>query len=217
MSNSLRTAANRLNATRSTGPRSPAGKARTAQNAKRHGLAVAVESVPELTHEIEKLTHLIAGNVAQGEQLTLARAVAAAQIDLQRIRQARQRLIEDVENRLPTSPKACDLINFILALKGKRTVRNTDRLLRTGRIVSEENEHGQPLTWIERFAAIDKELEKLERYERRAFSRRKRAIRAFYERQEAKSLILAGDVGILAEQSHSNERRPLTHGGRPEA
>jgi hypothetical protein len=53
-------AANAANARRSTGPRSGAGKARSAQNARQHGLAVPVLLHPELCKEVNELAALIA-------------------------------------------------------------------------------------------------------------------------------------------------------------
>lgn len=45
---SVRHRANRANARRSTGPRSAAGKTRSARNALRHGLAIPIHEMAEL-------------------------------------------------------------------------------------------------------------------------------------------------------------------------
>src|SRR5580704_11202018 len=59
-------AANRVNARRSTGPRSTAGKARVASNALRHGLNVAVADDPLLTEDVERLARAMCDGVGRG-------------------------------------------------------------------------------------------------------------------------------------------------------
>jgi hypothetical protein len=142
--------ANRRNARSSTGPRTAAGKARAAQNARRHGLSLPARYDPSRFDEIDALARAIAGVDTDAERLELARRVAEAQIDIIRARAARRDLF-------PASPAA---------------------LLEPGAIA--------------RLAATD-------RYERRAWSRRKRAIRAL---DDARAVERAGDfAGDLAERS----------------
>jgi hypothetical protein len=85
--------ANRANAKGSTGPRTRQGKARVAQNARRHGLTAAVLVDPALAREVEALAQqIVAANATPG-LMPLARRVAEAQLDLARIRQVRHALL----------------------------------------------------------------------------------------------------------------------------
>lgn len=84
--------ANRLNAQRSTGPRTPAGKAKAARNSRRHGLSVSVLADPALAREVEACARRIAGEGASAARRELALHVAEAEIDLARIERVRQAL-----------------------------------------------------------------------------------------------------------------------------
>jgi hypothetical protein len=85
----IKAASNRRNAQRSTGPRTAAGKARSAQNARRHGLNRPAVSDPAWAESIAMLTRAIAGEGGDGECLALATCIAAAHIDVVRVRRAR--------------------------------------------------------------------------------------------------------------------------------
>jgi hypothetical protein len=81
-------AANRANALKSTGPRTAAGKARAAQNARRHGLRAAVLADEGFTEEVKDLARLIAGKGANAEIFEAACRIAEAQLDHVRARTA---------------------------------------------------------------------------------------------------------------------------------
>jgi len=85
--------ANRRNARASTGPRTARGKARAAQNARRHGLRLPALSDPAMTKHIGRLARQLAGVHADRERFEAACRIVAAQIDLVRIRRARLPLL----------------------------------------------------------------------------------------------------------------------------
>jgi hypothetical protein len=92
MASDRRIAANRRNASRSTGPRSRGGKQRTRRNAFRHGLSIC--SITIYPAEVERLARRIAGDTDDDFILDRARAAACAELDLTRLRRAEITLIE---------------------------------------------------------------------------------------------------------------------------
>jgi hypothetical protein len=88
--------ANRANARASSGPKTAAGKAQSAQNAFRHGFNVPIWLDPTLASDGEALTQRIVGKGPDAHVLEPARRVAEAQIDL-RIAGARPHPTDNLE------------------------------------------------------------------------------------------------------------------------
>ena len=95
MTSPRRIQANRANARTSTGPKTAQGRARAAHNARRRGLSLSVFADPVLSEQVEALAREIAGEPTNDDIYQLARHIAEAQIDLQRVRGARHQLLCD--------------------------------------------------------------------------------------------------------------------------
>src|SRR5262245_3631677 len=195
MTTGARTAANRRNAKRSTGPRSGAGKRRASRNAVRHGLAASLAFDPALAAEVERLA---AALHATKDPLVHSYAVqvAEAELILLRVRHMRIAVIERIaasnehESYSPewflafqretdrvavTWPEIGRLRNAIVPL-----FRQTQRMGDPARIETTQRITAHTPDWDRHswaFMTALPELGKLERYERRAFSRRRWALR----------------------------------------
>jgi hypothetical protein len=160
--------ANRANARASTGPRTTWGRTRAARNALRHALSLPVCSIPALSEEVQALAREIAGPGANAETQELARRVAEAQIDLRRVRYARHQFLSDTLSEEYYDSDANirmkeETLKFMTS-----TPQGPDKL---ATILSGEA----------------KKLLAMDRYERRALSRRKFAVRAFDEARRRRS------------------------------
>jgi hypothetical protein len=153
-------AANRSNARRCSGPSTAAGKRRVGQNAFRHGLAVRILSDPAKSAEVERLAVALAGTGADAFRIAQARIAAEAELELIRVRNIRAALI----NSMPVEPATARLP---LARSSSAGSQDTTP--------GQQDRKGRE---VDRFIRALPLLVRIDRYELRALSRRKRALRS---------------------------------------
>jgi hypothetical protein len=174
-------AANKRNARRSTGPRSPAGKKRAGQNAYRHGLTL--RSNATFATQIEKLARKIAGKAKDAIVLEHARDIAQATIDIARVRRVRVALIERAAalGTLETPQlfnSVREILQFLNSIGRGETPTLPERTDLSTTMPSQE-----PERTAEAMRRALPELIKLDRYESRAAARRDRAVREIVKKQ----------------------------------
>ena len=91
MASEKQIAANRVNAERSTGPRTAKGKRASSRNAYRHGLSRPLPFVPDPT--VEAIAQAVLGEHPGEERLLFAAEFAQAHLELLRIRATRADMI----------------------------------------------------------------------------------------------------------------------------
>jgi hypothetical protein len=176
------TAANRLNAHKSTGPNSPAGKKRASRNAYRHGLSLRISSAAE-TQNIEKLARKIASPAVDEITLEFARTAAEAELELARVRQVRIAMIQRV-SAFGTLEQPDPLTMFDREFRNlkSRLSRRVSKFLPGVVDPLATMPDKEPERSAEAVRRLLPELLKLERYERRAVTRRDRALREVLSR-----------------------------------
>jgi hypothetical protein len=185
MTSARKIKANRENARASSGPNSAHGRANSTRNALRHGLSLPVYSDPALCEAVEVLAREIVGAAADVETQELARRVAEAQMDYRRVRVARHQLLSQAlsdpnyDSRANARRKVAVLCSL---LKSKAPHMPPADLMK----FLEEKPEG-PNKFATILAQEGRRLLVMDRYERRALSRRKFAIRALDEARRRKA------------------------------
>lgn len=174
MATNKQIAANRRNARNSTGPRTAAGRKRARRNSYRHGLAAAAVSSAERTTFVETLARAIAGDSTDAITLEYARSAAHAEFDLANIRRIKVALI----NRFLMFG-ALDVPQLVYP--GRVPWQLLEAMIATGVYpMPFDAASTMPPTEAERTAEAVRralpELLKLDRYERRAATRRRRSL-----------------------------------------
>jgi len=177
MTSAQKIRSNRANARASTGPKSDHGRHRSAQNALRHGLSVC--SSPAVTEEIRRLAGELVGPSTDPEIEELAHRIAEAQIEVCRVRHARHQLLSwalgDLyhDSRPHMQGKGAVLRSLLRSKMPDIALTDLVSFLNT------TPEGPRKLAQI--LSQEVMQLMSMDRYERRALSRRRFAIRAFDE------------------------------------
>jgi hypothetical protein len=175
-------AANRSNACRSTGARSKAGKTRASRNAYRHGLCSSISSSAAFAKELQQLARRIAGDAKDQLSLQHALTIAEADLELARVRRAKVALIQRVcafgalepGDVLIVEGLALNPLQVLKILGGGR-ITNLQPWIDPAATLPDQ----EPDRTAEAIRRVLPELVKLDRYERRASSRRHKAVMAF--------------------------------------
>ena len=176
MASQRKIAANRRNAARSTGPKTAEGKARSRGNALRHALSIPVTGDPRVEAGMVGFARALTGRWAIAALHREAREVTAAFYDLRRVRLARtllqRRIVESgldfaQVNKIERSPfgnlTRDDIANIFVSMGSPLPPLTLDA------------PKPDQLT----VEATLEQLTRFERYERRALSRRNKAVRNF--------------------------------------
>jgi hypothetical protein len=178
--------ANRRNARKSTGPRSASGKKRASRNALKHGLTTPISGAA-VTREIDALARQIAGDPEDRLRMAAARDAAEAQLELARVQRVGVAFIERtaavgrLEQRKLFRTIRDETAFMALACLGVRLGKTQPKCAVDPWPPMPTEEPARTTEAIRRALP---DLLRLNRYERRAASRRDRAIRTLTQSKD---------------------------------
>ncbi|GLI91110.1 hypothetical protein [Methylocystis echinoides] len=147
------------------------------KNALKHGLSLPVRLAAGADARLEEMAQAITGSNVDPIVRELARRIAEAQLDVLRVRQARRTLLSEPETGGETqnpsgvgAPVAGARHPSSMAEYGERDV---------AQMIEASNVSRDPQSLAEHVNSVALRLAGLDRYERRAFARRKFAMRDF--------------------------------------
>jgi hypothetical protein len=203
MTSARKIAANRINAQRSSGPKSTVGKGRVSSNAIRHGLAALTHLDPMRPRDVELMARALCGDDIDPLLFEQAQAIAESELLLQCVRAERIAVIERMRDVTAVAltirddsmarAKARALEMEVAAVELERiqarydamTVEERSKLYEEyDRELDELDSKPAPIAERDEIDAMREampDLERLARYERRAWSRQKRAMRHFMD------------------------------------
>jgi hypothetical protein len=203
MTSARKIAANRINAQRSCGPRSMVGKGRVSANALRHGLAALKHCDLMRPRDIDLMARAMCGDDVDPLLFERAQLVAESELLLRCVRAERIAVIERLRDITAVALAARDeslaranarLLELDLAAAELEQMRARFDAKTVEERTKLEEEYIRELDELESKPALVKErdevdamhaampdLERLARYERRAWARRKRALRNFMD------------------------------------
>jgi hypothetical protein len=172
-------AANRRNALKSTGPKTGSGKKRSSKNAYRHGLSLPMSDFASEA-QIKDLSRQFAGDTSDAKILALAERAADAHLDLERIRKAKNAMLERALEPGVSSDKFHPELEELRHRTGWRrrtqgiSVPQPELLDSTTPLPGGNEEEER--WFVNGVRRILPELTRIWRYEKRAVGRRDRAI-----------------------------------------
>jgi len=175
MTTTTKRESNRRNASKSTGPKTARGKQRSARNAVRHGLSVSSLADPCWAPAALALAKLLVSDEAPALLREHAYKLASAHVDLVRARRARHELIADVmadERFMPAQQRM--VLSKVVEARFELPPPSFRRLMS---VLTRTPTGDYKMALV--VSELEAKLEGLDRYERRAFSRRWNAIRTF--------------------------------------
>lgn len=184
---SARVRANRENAKRSTGPKTKEGKERAARNAFKHGLSIPASELDECSQDIQAFAQQLLDHSSSEEKKSVALACAQGQVEINRVRRVRQALYSDPKAREKKLTRR--VIDRLLRLKLRMVNKTWAIDENTGDLLINETLLAaylpemlkikfdpEPQSLEQGMRQLAPKLAKLDRYERRTFSQRRKAV-----------------------------------------